>query len=151
MKIEDNVGIFTISELDQEMNQTLIGEFKVKLTLSPLDILAIDRDYRELLGPVNPLMATGEANDIAFALSQLKHRVLSSPSFWKGLGFDGGHLPKNVLYSVLDKSIELQDMFKKQKQDEMEAIQARLIDQVKNGAIKKKVEEDTDLTEDDEE
>jgi hypothetical protein len=151
MRIEDNVGVFTISEVSDETNETYIGEFKVKLILSPLDLLAIDRDYRELLGPVNPIMASSDANNIAFALSQLRHRILSYPSFWKGNSYDGGHLPNNVLYAILDASIEVQDKFKKARQDEMAKIQAKLTKQVKSGKIKKKAQEESELTENEEE
>lgn len=150
MRIEDNIGIFTISELDDETNETFIGEFKVKVILSPLDILGIDRDYRELIGAVNPIMASNDANNIAFALSQLRHRILSYPAFWKGGEYDGGHLPKKVLYKILDDSIACQDKFKKDKQDEMEKIRKNLTKQVKAGKIKKKVAEETELTDEEE-
>lgn len=150
MRIEGNVGVYVISELDDESNESYVGEFRVKCILSPLDLLAIDRDYRELLGPVNPIMASGDANNIAFALSQLKHRVLAYPSFWKGESYDGGHLPKKVLYAILDRSIEVQDKFKKERQEEMAQIQARLTKQVKTGKIKKKVAEETELTNEEE-
>jgi hypothetical protein len=147
MKIENNIGVFTVSELDPETNETYIGEFRVKLILSPLETIAIDRDYRELIGAVNPFMANSEANNLAFALSQLKHRVISSPSFWKGESYDGGHLPKKVLYSILDMSLEVQDKFKKQREDEMEAIRQKLTEQVKKGQIRKKAENEEELTE----
>ena len=147
MRIEDNVGVFTISELDGESNESYVGEFKVKLILSPLETLAIDRDYRELIGPVNPIMASSDANNIAFALSNLKHRVIAHPPFWKGNGYDGGHISKNVLYVILDRSIELQDLFKKNKQAEMDKIQKRLTDQVKKGKIKKQALEEAELDE----
>ena len=150
MRIEDNVGIFTISELDNETNETFIGEFRVKVILSPLDILSVDRDYRELIGAINPIMASNEANNIAFALSQLRHRILAYPSFWKGDGYDGGHLPTKVLYKILDDSIACQDKFKKDKQDELEKIRKNLTKQVKAGKIKKKVVEETELTDEEE-
>jgi hypothetical protein len=150
MRIEDNIGIYQINILDDESNESYVGEFRVKCILSPLDLLAIDRDYRELLGPINPIMASGDANNIAFALSQLKHRILAYPPFWKGDSWDGGHLPKKVLYSILDHSIEVQDKFKKDRQDEMAKIQSRLVKQVKTGKIKKKVAEETELTNEEE-
>lgn len=147
MRIEDNIGVFSISELDGESNESYVGEFKVKLILSPLETLAIDRDYRELIGPINPLMASNDANNIAFALSNLKHRILAYPSFWKGSGYDGGHLPKSVLYKILDLSIECQDKFKQLKQEEMNKIQKRLTQQMKTNKIKKKTQEETELNE----
>jgi hypothetical protein len=150
MRIEDNIGIYQINILDDESNESYVGEFRVKCILSPLDLLAIDRDFRELLGPINPIMASGDANNIAFALSQLRHRVLAYPPFWKGEVYDGGHLPKKVLYAILDGSIEVQEKFKKERQDEMAKIQARLVKQVKAGKIKKKVAEETDLTNEEE-
>ena len=150
MRIEDNIGIYQINILDDESNESYVGEFRVKCILSPLDLLAIDRDFRELLGPVNPIMASGDANNIAFALSQLRHRVLAYPPFWKGEVYDGGHLPKKVLYAILDASIEVQEKFKKERQEEMAKIQARLVKQVKAGKIKKKVAEETDLTNEEE-
>ena len=147
MKIEDNMGIFVISEFDEEENQTYIGEFKVKLILSPLDILASDRDYRELIGNTNPFMATNDATNIAFALSQLKYRIVSAPVFWEAsTGYRAGHVPKRILYSVLDKSLELQERFKRSKKEEMEKIQSKLAEQITKGEIRKKVEGDTELT-----
>jgi hypothetical protein len=149
MRIEDNIGIFTISVKDPDSMQTYIGEFKVKLILDPLELLAIDRDFRELIGPVSPLMAGQEANNIAFALSQLKHRVIHAPAFWKGYGYDGGHLPKEVLYAVLDDSLKVQEKFKKQKLDEQEALVKKLTAQVRKGAIKKTAPEETPASDED--
>lgn len=149
MKIEDSTGIFTISELDEETNETYIGEFKVKLVLSPLDILSIDRDYRELVGTTNPFLATNDATNIAFALSQLKYRITSAPYFWEAkiTNYRAGHVPKKILYSVLDKTLELHDMFKKNRKEELDKMQSRLVEQITRGEIKKTTEEDTELTE----
>lgn len=147
IKIENTTGIFTISEFDAETNETYIGEFKVKVVLSPMDILSIDRDYRELIGSVSPLMASSDANNVAFALSQLRHRVIGYPMFWKGSGYDGGHLPKNVLYAILDASLEAQERFKDMRQKELEKIQKKLTKQVKENKIKKKLDEQEELSE----
>ena len=96
------------------------GQFRFRCYLTPSQRLSASRDYRELLGP-NPSVALQTDDNLAFALSQLKHRILSSPPFWSSsLATTGiaGDLPDDVvIMKVLDASIEAELRFKAQVKD----------------------------------
>jgi len=87
---------------------TYMGTFTFRCVLSPLQIIEADRDYRDLLGP-NPAMVDPVAENLAYALSQLKQRVIKSPPFWteQAARFGGAHIKDtNVLDYVLKASFE---------------------------------------------
>lgn len=99
-----------------KINGTYIGEFKVRCNLTPMQQIQADRDYRELLGTTNPTLARAAITDMAFALAQLKQRIISAPPFWyDGASIYPGSQIKDVevLNIVLDAALEAQIKYMK--------------------------------------
>lgn len=111
---------------------TYKGNFKVKCVLSPLDYIQSDGTYRELLGKTNPQFANEYVAQLAYALSQLKYRIISNPSWFDNSvnGIKGSNVDDRILLHVLDKAIQaeeqyrkgIEEKYKKAKDDVKEAI-----------------------------
>jgi hypothetical protein len=87
------------------------GAFRFHVVVTPMQVIAADRDYRALLGQ-NPAFASDLAANLAFDLSQLRQRVISSPPWWStGAGeFPGGQIEdREVISTVLDAAIGAQE------------------------------------------
>jgi hypothetical protein len=127
---------FTISVIGKQSGETFQGNFKVKCFLTPIDIVKADRLYRELLGSITPHLATTEAQNMCFALSQLKYRTLRSPAGWKNEEIDGGHLDMNIVIEVLNKAIKAQEMYQNESKKRLEKLQKQLTKEIKEEKIK---------------
>lgn len=94
---------------------TYIGTFVFRCFLTPLQRVAAGREQRELLGKYGENAPELESF-LAFALTQLKHRIVEAPPFWsKSLTEDGyeGNLPdENVISTVLDAAVEAELQYK---------------------------------------
>jgi len=112
-----------------------VGTFVFRAYLTPLEYVACDREYRDLIGKiqtqVDPL-----ADFLAFALVQLKYRIVSAPAFW----FDkevmgGGSVPDRiVLETLLEASSAVE---RKYKEDILEK-HSEAIDKIKEQLDKDK-------------
>lgn len=106
------------------------GTFQFRCVLDPLRSLQAGREYRELLGR-NAVLASEEDSDLAFALTQLKHRVLKAPPFWSSTTQDAefaGNLPDlNIIAIVLDAAIRAENLYKQLMAEQREAILNRSI------------------------
>lgn len=122
--IEENADVATWHmRIEGEIKGTYVGLFKFKCFLLPFEKIAADREYRELLGP-NPTFAGQHESFLAYALTQLKHRVSECPPFWETITKNGlaGDLPdENVISAVLDAAltaeIKYRALLKKKKID----------------------------------
>lgn len=124
--IEGNTATWDC-RLDGDINGTYMGQFRFKCFLSPTQKLAASREYRQLLGE-NPTLALKHEDNLAFALSQLKYRVISAPPFWSStasLGGYSGDIPdENVIDAVLDAAIDAELKYMTQlKKKKTEAIE----------------------------
>jgi hypothetical protein len=110
IQIDYNMGTatFLINEEGSASKTTYKGVFKVKCVMSPLEYINSDALYRELLGKVNPQLASKYISELCYTISQLKYRVMDVPSWYKNTstGIDGSHIDDNVLFSILDKATE---------------------------------------------
>jgi len=105
---EDSTVTFRLAEVGSRSRTTYEGAFRVKTGLSPFDELAAGRDMRSLLGDYGVQALDHEAN-IAYALSQLRYRIVEAPLFWTEKsreGFGGADLDSNVTLAVLNLAIE---------------------------------------------
>lgn len=136
VKLDGSLGEFHISEVGKNSGETFTGDFTVRCFLNPLEVLKADRLYRELMGAINPHLASSEAQNFSFALSQLKFRIVKSSSGWKNSEIDGGHLDDNVVIAVLNKAIEAQILYKNRSVDRMKSLQNKLTEQIKDETIK---------------
>jgi hypothetical protein len=139
-RFEGSKATFDFSSMGLVTNESFSGEFAVKCAISPIDHLKSDRLYRELIGEVNPHLASQEAQNYAFALSQLKQRVIESPHFFKNKEIDGGHLDSNVLVEIVNIAIEAEAKYREQQNERMEKVQETLTKRIQDGQIKKEEE-----------
>jgi hypothetical protein len=105
---EDGTVTFRISEVGDRSRTTYEGLFKVKGSLSPFDELSAGKDMRQLLGE-HGAGATDHEINIAYALAQLRHRIVESPSFWTERsrdGFGGADMDGNVILHVLTLAVD---------------------------------------------
>jgi len=112
--------------IDGNVNGTYRGTFKFKCYLTPTETLAAGRAYRELLG-ANPAFAPDHESFLAYALTQLKYRVLEAPPFWttsKEGPFNGDLADENVISEVLlaatDAEIKYKAQLNQRKKDALE-------------------------------
>ena len=140
MEFIEQTATFTINVVGKHSKDSYMGTFKVKCLLSPLEEIAADKRYRDLLG-ANSHLAQEHIRQQAFALSQLEQRVIEMPAFWENDTLPGGHIKDvNVLLAVLDRSIEAQEKYIETKENELKERQARLTKKIKTKKIEKEPE-----------
>jgi len=144
IRFDGSVAEFDYHGVGERTNTTYMGVFRVKTILSPMDMLKADRMYRELIGSVNPHMASKESQNFAFALSQLKIRIIESPDFYKNKELDGSHLDSNILIDIINKAIDAEDEYKKQIDDRLKKMQELLTKRIKNNEIEREENIDTE-------
>lgn len=114
-----------------DTNTTWTGKFVVKLSLSPRDILTVDKLYREYIGNTNGTPPSDQAIYYAYMLSQLGVRLAEKPPWWtegqNGLDLQDSNLLEEVWKSVA----ELIEAYQKDSSEKAEAAK---------GVIKKTVE-----------
>lgn len=113
--------------VEGDINGLYVGSFRFRCFLTPTQRIACGKLYRELLGP-SPTLALKHEDDLAFSLSQLKYRVISSPPFWSssvGLNDIAGDIPdENVIDMVLNAAIDAEIKYKSQlKKRKLEVIE----------------------------
>lgn len=134
---------FSINVVGKLSKDTYMGTFKVKCLLSPLEDIAADKRYRDLLGD-NSHLAQEHIRQQAFALSQLEQRIIDMPPFWENNTLGGGHIKDvNVVLFVLDQAIEAQEKYVNGKEKELIERQKRLTKAIKTKKIEKEPEIET--------
>ncbi len=98
-----------------DLGGTYTGTFEFRTFLDPLRQLQAGREYRELLGSL-AIQAEDSESNLAFALVQLKHRIVKAPAFWSSTeaesGIAGNIGDMNVIAAVLDAALMAETMFK---------------------------------------
>lgn len=146
--IEGNIASWDINALG-DVYGTYVGTFKFRCYLTPTQQIAANREYRELIGP-NPLHVPEHESFLAYALTQLKHRIISAPPFWaSGNGGMPGDIPdENVLTAVLSAAIDSEakyrSILKKRTESAINRSKA-ILDQKMNGSENEEVEDLEDL------
>lgn len=149
-RFEGSKAFFDFHSVGDRTNTTFMGEFCVKCVMSPLDHLKADKLYRELLGSVNAHLASQDAKNYAFALSQLKQRVLESPDFFKNRELDGGHLDSNVLIGLVNQAIEAEEEYKDQQDEKTKKVQEMLAKRIRSKEIEPEPDSEEAIEADDE-
>lgn len=135
MEIVDNTATFSISNTGAITRQTYMGNFKCKCLMSPMEQINADKLYRQLLGE-NMLMASDRAKTLAFALSQLKYRLLEVPPFWENKILGGSHIiDDNIIIEVANLAVEAEEKYMDEKTKEAEEIEQRLNNSIRSGDI----------------
>jgi hypothetical protein len=125
--IDNGYAIWDINT-SEPVGGTYMGTFKFRCVLSPLQIIEADRDYRDLLGP-NPAMVDPLAENLAYALSQLKQRVVQAPPFWTETQarFGGAHIKDtNVIDLALKAAFEAEIKYREELKENHKAATDRL-------------------------
>ena len=142
--IENSLATWTMPLTQGEVLGTYSGTFQFKTYLTPLQQLSAGREYRELLGSLS-IQATDTEGQLAFALVQLKHRVIKAPPFWTSTlqdsGMAGNLADLNVIALVLDAAIRSENLFKEKIQKERDAVLDRTIKVGKELLQKNEMEE----------
>lgn len=117
ISIENDVATWTIKD-EGAILGTYHGTFKFRCYLTPVQQLNAGRDARAALGE-NSILADQHETFLAFALSQLKQRVISAPPFWYG---DDSKVPgdipdEDILTKILDAAINAEVKYKVQLKD----------------------------------
>lgn len=142
--IENSMATWTL-KADGPVNGTYMGTFKFKCYLLPSETVAAGRERRELLGE-NAILASEKERFYAFALPQLKYRVVSAPPFWNETpGSYGGDIPdENVMGIILDAALDAERKFK----HDLEKRKTDAIDKAKKAAEKILGQQKTDKSDD---
>jgi hypothetical protein len=115
IKIDGNIATWEINTVGEILG-TYIGTFRFKCFLTPLEQIAAGKLERELIGP-NMALANEHETFLAFALAQLKFRVVSAPPFWASSnpGNIQGDIPDEpIINMVLSAAIDSEAKYKKQ-------------------------------------
>jgi hypothetical protein len=140
MEFTEQTATFTINMVGRHSKDTYMGTFKVKCLLSPLEMIAADKRYRDLLG-ANSHLAQENIRQQAFALAELEQRVIDMPPFWENDSLPGGHIKDaNVLLHILDMAVEAQEKYISTKENELKDRQDRLTKAIKKKKIEKEPE-----------
>jgi hypothetical protein len=113
-----------------ELGGSYLGTFEFRTFLDPLRQLQAGREYRELLGSL-AIQAEDNESNLAFALVQLKHRILRAPPFWSSTeqesGIPGNIGDMNVISAVLDAAMMAETMFREKMMEERNKILEKTI------------------------
>lgn len=143
MEFLEQTAKFSVNIIGRHSKDSYMGTFRVKCLLSPLEEIAADKRYRELLGD-NSHLATEHVRRQAFALAQLEQRVMEMPPFWESDFIPGGHIKDdNVILDILDMAVEAQQKYIESKEKELEERRKSLTRKIK----KKKIEKQPELDE----
>ena len=140
MEFIEQTATFSINVVGRLTKDSYMGTFKVKCLISPLEEIAADKRYRDLLGD-NSHLAQEHIRQQAFALAQLEQRIIEMPPFWENDTLGGGHIKDtNVVLHVLDQAIEAQEKYVGIKEKELKERQKRLTKAIKSKKIEKEPE-----------
>ncbi len=123
---------------------TYTGTFTFRCFLTPTQLLAASKKYRELLGP-NAIFAPEHEGHVAYALTQLEHRILKSPPFWTQPLQNGemaGNIPDlNIILMVLDAASRAQALYIEKMNSDRTIILKRTIDLAEEMLVENQKEE----------
>lgn len=120
-----NTAKWTLEPTQGEISGTYQGAFEFRCYLTPTQILEVGREFRSLLGGL-PEHASSKEKNIAFALVELKYRVIKAPPFWNSTlqdsGYAGNIADLNILVLVLEKAMVSESLFQEKMQKERDQL-----------------------------
>lgn len=132
--LENATATFRIDLVGKKTRESYKGVFKVRCILNPMAFINADKTYRDLVG--DPSKAHEHANALAFALAQLKYRVLKEAPFWTNKEFPGSHIEDdNIIIEVLNRALYCEEKFIAMKQEEADRIEKELTDDIMGGIL----------------
>lgn len=116
LRIDGDIATWDM-RYDGDVNGTYIGTFKFRCYITPIQQIAAGREERDLLGP-HLTMATEHERFLAYALTQLKQRIVSAPPFWSSVNpnssFAGDIADEELIAFVLDAAVQAEILYKQQ-------------------------------------
>ena len=123
--ITGNIATYVMPPTSSEILGTCTGTFQFKTYLTPLEEIQAGKELRALLGDLGS-QASEKEIDCAFALVQLKYRVIKSPPFWSSTLQDSpysGNIPDgNIIGMIINKAMRAETMYKELLFNERETI-----------------------------
>ena len=136
-------GIVATYSLKHEglIQGTYTGQFVFKCFLLPLERLSAAKEKRELLGE-HENFATVDEKWLAWALTELKYRILSAPPFWAQDHRVSGNIPDEDLISkVINAAMDAETMYIQQKREEKDNVLKASLKAAEAIVLKKQSEE----------
>lgn len=128
--ITGSIAKWTLPPTQGEVLGTYMGPFEFRTFLTPTQILESGREYRSLLGGF-PEYASEKDKELAFALAELKYRIVKAPPFWGSTmqesGYAGNIPDTNIIMTVYVKAMVAESMFKEKLNKDSEALLERTI------------------------
>lgn len=113
--LEGSTASWTMPLTQGDLGGSYKGSFTFRCYLNPLQQIASGKEYRSLLGELGS-QATNTEGNLAFALVQLKYRIVKAPPFWTATLQDSPYAGNvgdvNIVMLVLEAAIKAEDMFK---------------------------------------
>jgi hypothetical protein len=128
--LNGSTATWQMPRTEGDLGGTYIGTFQFRCFLDPMRQLQAGKEYRSLLGDL-AAQATEDEGRLAFALIQLKYRVLSCPPFWSSTvqesSIQGNIGDLNVISLVFNAAFLAETLYKEKIAKEREAILNRSI------------------------
>jgi|ERR1700677_1360796 len=119
IQIVGSVATWTMHS-EGSVSGTYTGTFTFRCFLTPLQRIAIGREQRALLGESRAFIDTPDYEMeafLAYALTQLKYRIIKAPPFWATSGINKSHegdIPdENVIQQILDAATDAELIYKR--------------------------------------
>ncbi len=123
--LDGSTATWLMPRTEGQLGGTYIGSFRFRCYLDPIRELQAGREYRALLGDLGK-QATEKEGNLAFALVQLKHRIIKAPPFWTSTeeesGMAGNIGDLNVIMLILDAAIRSENLYVEKMTKEKEEI-----------------------------
>lgn len=120
---EGQLATWVLPPTQGTLGGTYTGRFQFRCWLDPIRTLQAGREYRELLGSL-AIQAEDTERELAWALIQLKHRVILSPPFWSNTtqsdGIAGNVGDLNIIALVMDAALRAERLYIENVQKERE-------------------------------
>jgi hypothetical protein len=139
VNLEDGTATYNLRHHGQ-ISGTYMGVFRFLCSLNPIQYIEADKDYRELLGK-NAEFASTHADTVAYALAQLRQRVIDAPSFWneKGSRYGGSNLKDHeILEIILEAAVKSEVKYRQ----ELHKKHEEAISKIKAALDKRKLSEE---------
>jgi hypothetical protein len=128
--LDGSTATYILPPTQGDIQGTYTGTFVFRCFLDPIRQLQAGREYREYLGK-HAVLATEVDDNLSFALSQLKHRILKAPPFWTSTIQDSGiagNLPDlNIIVLILQAAMRAENLYKEKMVELRESILDRTI------------------------
>ncbi len=130
MIIENGVATWNLHQ-QGDISGLYTGTFKFRCFLSPMQQIAAGKEYRNILGESHLTAPEFESN-LAYALTQLKYRIISAPPFWtstlQNSTIEGDIADANIIMTILDAATTAELQYR----DELKAKREKSLEVSKN-------------------